>query len=88
MIEETGMIPSDEAVGGIRHTIPLGRFYLSLCADISRLGKVDEVANAVYMFVTNGYITGQSLLMCFIFYLRLTYIEQEDSSSCNFELPK
>lgn len=25
MIEETGMIPSDEAVGGIRHKIPLGR---------------------------------------------------------------
>jgi hypothetical protein len=26
MIEETGMIPSDEAIGGIRHKIPLGRF--------------------------------------------------------------
>jgi 3-oxoacyl-[acyl-carrier protein] reductase len=26
MIEETGMIPSDEAVGGIRHKIPLGRY--------------------------------------------------------------
>jgi len=30
MIEETGMIPSDEAVGGIRHKIPLGRFSESL----------------------------------------------------------
>ena len=31
--------------------------------DVPRLGKVDEVANAVCMFVTTGYITGQSLLM-------------------------
>jgi NAD(P)-dependent dehydrogenase (short-subunit alcohol dehydrogenase family) len=30
MIEETGMIPSDEAVGGIRHKIPLGRYYFVL----------------------------------------------------------
>jgi len=30
---------------------------------VYRLGKVDEVANAVVMFVTCGYITGQSLLM-------------------------
>jgi hypothetical protein len=64
MIEETGMIPSDEAVGGIRHKIPLGRY--SMVFRIThpvRLGKVDEVANAVGMFVNCGYITGQSLLM-------------------------
>jgi len=30
---------------------------------VYRLGKVDEVADAVVMFVTCGYITGQSLLM-------------------------
>ena len=29
----------------------------------TRLGKPDEIADAVVMFVTCGYITGQSLLM-------------------------
>ncbi len=40
MIEETGMIPSDEAVGGIKHKIPVGR-----------LGKTFEVSNVVNMFL-------------------------------------
>jgi 3-oxoacyl-[acyl-carrier protein] reductase len=64
MIEETGMIPSDEAIGGYAHKIPLQRFYLIGLADC-RLGKTEEVADAVVIFVTCGYITGQSLLMYF-----------------------
>ena len=30
---------------------------------IQRLGREEEVADAVVMFITCGYITGQSLLM-------------------------
>ena len=28
MIEETGMIPSDEAIGGYAHNVPLQRLFL------------------------------------------------------------
>jgi len=65
MIEGTGMIPSDEAVGGIRHKIPLQRSvpYSRCTDDLPRLGSVNEVADAVALFASCGYITGQSLLM-------------------------
>lgn len=52
MIGETGMIPSAAAIPEVAAGIPLGR-----------LGLPDEVANVVTMFVTTGYMTGQSLLL-------------------------
>ncbi|OCL11989.1 dehydrogenase with different specificitie [Glonium stellatum] len=52
MIGETGLIPNQYAVPGIVDSIPVGR-----------LGTPKEVANAVLMFCTTGYITGQSLLI-------------------------
>jgi 3-oxoacyl-[acyl-carrier protein] reductase len=52
MVWNTGMIPSEEAVPGVVDTIPLHR----LC-------EPEEVANAVRMFVTTGFATGQSLIV-------------------------
>jgi len=52
MIGETGLIPNEYTVPGLVNSIPLGR-----------LGTPKEVANAVLMFCTTGYITGQSLLI-------------------------
>jgi 3-oxoacyl-[acyl-carrier protein] reductase len=52
MVGETGMIPSAEAVPGVVESIPLHR----LCAP-------EEVANAVLMFASTGFATGQSLLV-------------------------
>ena len=52
MIGETGLIPNEYTVSGLVDSIPLGR-----------LGTPKEVANAVLMFCTTGYITGQSLLI-------------------------
>ena len=51
-LQETGMIPSAEAIPGVVETIPVGR-----------LGAPSEVANAVMMLASTGYVTGQSLLM-------------------------
>lgn len=48
----SGMIPGAGAVPGVRETIPVGR-----------LGRADEVAAAVAMFVQNGYINGESLVV-------------------------
>lgn len=52
MVGQTGMIPNAEAVPGVVEAIPLHR----LC-------EPQEVANAVRMFVTTGFATGQSLLV-------------------------
>lgn len=52
MVEGTGMIPGSAAVPGVVETIPLGR----MC-------QTDEVANAVAMFATTGFATGQSLII-------------------------
>lgn len=52
MIGDTGMIPNAEAIPDVASNIPLGR-----------LGTTEEVANAVTMLVTTGYMTGQSLLL-------------------------
>ncbi|KAE8151954.1 hypothetical protein BDV25DRAFT_138318 [Aspergillus avenaceus] len=52
MIGDTGMIPSAQAIPEVVAGIPLGR-----------LGYPEEVANAVTMLVTTGYMTGQSLLL-------------------------
>ncbi|CAG8957064.1 hypothetical protein HYFRA_00009265 [Hymenoscyphus fraxineus] len=52
MIEATGMIPNAAAVPGVVETIPIGRF-----------GQPSEIANAVEMFATTGYCTGQSLIV-------------------------
>ncbi|KAF2087097.1 3-oxoacyl-reductase [Saccharata proteae CBS 121410] len=52
MIGDTGMFPSPDTVPGIVDTIPIGR-----------LGKPDEVANAVEMFCKTGYMTGQSVVI-------------------------
>lgn len=52
MIAETGMIPNEAAVPGVREQISVGR-----------LGRPNEVGNAVSMLVTTGYITGQSILI-------------------------
>ncbi|PYH97308.1 NAD(P)-binding protein [Aspergillus ellipticus CBS 707.79] len=52
MIGETGMIPNAEAIPEVAASIPIGR-----------LGLPEEVANAVTMLVTTGYMTGQSLLL-------------------------
>ncbi|OCK85620.1 NAD(P)-binding protein [Lepidopterella palustris CBS 459.81] len=52
MIGRTGMIPNESTVPGLVNTIPVGR-----------LGTPKEVADAVLMFCTNGYTTGQSLVI-------------------------
>jgi len=52
MVGNTGMIPNSEAVPGVVDTIPLNR----LCTP-------EEVANAVRMFCTTGFATGQSLVI-------------------------
>lgn len=52
MVGNTGMIPNSEAVPGVVDSIPLRR----LC-------EPQEVANAVRMFVTTGFVTGQSLVV-------------------------
>ena len=52
MVESTGMIPTADHVPGLKDSIPIGR----LCTP-------EEVANAVFMFATTGYVTGQALLM-------------------------
>jgi len=52
MIEGTGMIPNSAAIPGVLETVPVGR-----------LGSVEEVGAAVGMFVGNGYVTGQSLVV-------------------------
>lgn len=52
MVGNTGMIPNEEAVPGVVDSIPLHR----LCTP-------EEVANAVRMFVTTGFATGQSLII-------------------------
>jgi 3-oxoacyl-[acyl-carrier protein] reductase len=52
MVGSTGMIPNSAAIPGVVEKIPLGR----LCEPV-------EVANAVRMFVTTGFATGQSLLV-------------------------
>ncbi|KAF4542706.1 3-ketoacyl-acyl carrier protein reductase [Lasiodiplodia theobromae] len=52
MIGDTGMFPSTDTVPGVVDTIPVGR-----------LGKPDEVANAVEMFVKTPYCTGQSVVV-------------------------
>jgi len=52
MIGETGMIPDEASVPGVREQIPVGR-----------LGRPEEVGGAVAMFVRTGYVTGQTLLV-------------------------
>ena len=52
MVGSTGMIPNPEAVPGVVDSIPLHR----LC-------EPEEVANAVRMFATTGFATGQSLVV-------------------------
>jgi 3-oxoacyl-[acyl-carrier protein] reductase len=52
MVGGTGMISGPEAIPEVVGTIPLGR-----------LGAPEEIANAVVMFVTTGYATGQSLVL-------------------------
>lgn len=52
MIGDTGMIPDEKNIPGVKETIPLGR-----------LGTPDEVAHAVTMFARTGYCTGQTLLL-------------------------
>jgi 3-oxoacyl-[acyl-carrier protein] reductase len=52
MVGNTGMIPNSKAVPGVVDTIPLNR----LCTP-------EEVANAVRMFCTTGFATGQSLVV-------------------------
>lgn len=52
MVGATGMLPDESSVPGLTDTIPLRR----LC-------KPDEVANAVHMFATTGFATGQSLVV-------------------------
>jgi len=52
MIADTGMIPDEASVPGVREQIPVGR-----------LGKPQEVGAAVAMFVGTGYATGQTLLL-------------------------
>ena len=52
MVGATGLIPNAEAVPGVVEGIPMGR----LC-------EPEEVANAVLMFVTTGFATGQSLII-------------------------
>ena len=52
MIGDTGMIPDEKNIPGVKETIPL-----------NRLGTPDEVAHAVTMFARTGYCTGQTLLL-------------------------
>ena len=52
MIGLTGLIPDEKSFPDVVESIPLGR-----------LGTPDEVANAVLMFASTGYITGQSLVL-------------------------
>ncbi|KMP07371.1 hypothetical protein DIZ76_017129 [Coccidioides immitis] len=52
MIGETGMIPGAHVIPEVAAGIPLGR-----------LGTVEEVATAVEMCVTTGYMTGQSIML-------------------------
>lgn len=52
MVGSTGMIPDESSVPGLTDSIPLRR----LCTPT-------EVANAVHMFATTGFATGQSLVV-------------------------
>lgn len=52
MIADTGMIPDEKAIPGVREQIPVGR-----------LGRPDEVGNIVAMLVKTGYCTGQSIMI-------------------------
>lgn len=52
MVGSTGMIPNADAVPGLTDKIPL-----------KRLCEPQEVANVVRMFVTTGFVTGQSLVI-------------------------
>lgn len=52
MIGETGMIPDEKSIPGVREQIPVGR-----------LGTPGEVGNVVAMFAKTGYVTGQTLLL-------------------------
>jgi 3-oxoacyl-[acyl-carrier protein] reductase len=52
MVGSTGMLPDESSVPGLTESIPLGR----LCTPT-------EVSNAVYMFVTTEFATGQSLVV-------------------------
>lgn len=52
MVGSTGMLPDESSVPGLVDSIPLRR----LCTPA-------EVANAVIMFATTGFVTGQSLVI-------------------------
>lgn len=52
MVGSTGMLPDESSVPGLTESIPLRR----LCTPL-------EVANAVSMFATTGFATGQSLVL-------------------------
>lgn len=53
MIEDTGMIPKEsETAKGIAQSIPIGR-----------CGQPEEVAASIVMLASNGYITGQDLVL-------------------------
>ena len=52
MVGSTGMLPDESSVPGLADSIPLRR----LCTP-------GEVANAVIMFATTGFVTGQSLVI-------------------------
>jgi 3-oxoacyl-[acyl-carrier protein] reductase len=52
MVGSTGLLPDESSVPGLVDSIPMRR----LCTP-------DEVANAVMMFITTGFATGQSLIV-------------------------
>lgn len=52
LIGNTGLIPNGDNFPGLVDSIPL-----------HRLGEPDEVANAVIMYATTGFATGQSIVI-------------------------
>lgn len=52
MVGGTGMIPNADMFQGLKESVPL-----------QRLCETSEVANAVIMLATTGFITGQSIVV-------------------------
>ncbi|RUS19750.1 hypothetical protein BC937DRAFT_87001 [Endogone sp. FLAS-F59071] len=62
LIEATTMLPTDTGNFAQRSFLLLSSLVYSLTGiPVGRLGQPDEVADAIVLFVTNGYITNQTL---------------------------